>query len=458
MKDSVVVFFFAAFLLTCASSALATTSAGDDSASSLPQLGGPAQILTLDDALSAARDHNPELKKLSYKADAARLGKWAAISGYLPHLSAQAVQYFDAQYAQMGILFGTPPNPIFMPQAFPQADMRLEASMTIFDGLATYNNFRAASETAQAADLQYGRASFQLDESVRMQFWKALAASLLAQVADQNIKTLNDHLKLVREGRHAGVSTNYDVLRIEAELDEAQAQKLLADDNKADSERDLLDLLGVLGGHVELRGDLPAPSRDRIPANLNLDLSKRQDVAAQTKMELAASHKNMAALGAWFPRVELFADEDYYHFGAFSPMVVDQPGYQNDWAYGVRLTWNIFDGGASIANKGIEKDLYEEERQSTRRLDLTSTSEFARWRRRYLYNCALYEASLHTVDKSQESVRLAQIGVRAGVKTNTEALDAELELFRARAGVIQSQVDAAEALAKLELAVGHRLY
>ena len=418
--------------------------------------GQPAPtVLSLDEALQTARDRNPELRKLSYKANEAHLGKWVAISGYLPHISATADQFMDAEYPQMGVVFGS--QTIFMPAAYPQTDMQLQASLTVFDGLATYNNYKAARETAEAADLQYSRANFKLDEAVRMKFWQALAASDLAKVADQNIKTLNDHLKLVRESRHAGVSTNYDVLRIEAELDEAKAEKLLADDNEADSSSALLDVLGVSDTNVVLRGELPVPAADRVPKDLQLDLSKRQDVQAQTQMELAASHKNAAALGAWFPRVDLFALEEYYHYGSFSPIVVDQNGYQNAWAYGLRLTWNIFDGGASIAKKGIEQDLYEEEKQSTRREDLTSTSEFDRWKRRYFYNCALYNARLRTVDKSQESVRLATIDVKAGVKTNTEALDAELELFRARAGVIQSQVDAAEALAKLELAVGHTL-
>jgi len=53
-------------------------------------------------------------------------------------------------------------------------------------------------------------------------------------------------------------------------------------------------------------------------------------------------------------------------------------------------------------------------------------------------------------------VRLATLAVRAGTKTHSEALDAELELFRARAGIIHAQIDAAEALSSLQLALGRR--
>ena len=46
---------------------------------------------------------------------------------------------------------------------------------------------------------------------------------------------------------------------------------------------------------------------------------------------------------------------------------------------------------------------------------------------------------------------------RAGTRTSSETLDAELDLFRARAGVVNAQVNASEAQIRLELALGRRL-
>jgi outer membrane protein TolC len=54
-------------------------------------------------------------------------------------------------------------------------------------------------------------------------------------------------------------------------------------------------------------------------------------------------------------------------------------------------------------------------------------------------------------------VRLARLSYDAGSRTNTDVLDAELDLFRTRAGVVQSQLSAAEALINLELAFGSSL-
>jgi ATP-binding cassette subfamily F protein 3 len=58
---------------------------------------------------------------------------------------------------------------------------------------------------------------------------------------------------------------------------------------------------------------------------------------------------------------------------------------------------------------------------------------------------------------AEESVRLAKLAFKAGNGTNTEVLDAELDLFRSRAGIVRAQMDAAEALLNLESALGRRL-
>src|SRR6185437_11871574 len=108
-----------------------------------------------------------------------------------------------------------------------------------------------------------------------------------------------------------------------------------------------------------------------------------------------------------------------------------------------------------IAKKAEASDEAQEAIESGRQLDLEAPEDFDMWKRRYLYNTALYQARQRSVQESEESVRLATLGVRAGTQTHSEALDAELDLFRARAGVVRAQIDAARALSNLELAVGH---
>jgi OMF family outer membrane factor len=256
----------------------------------------------------------------------------------------------------------------------------------------------------------------------------------------------------------AGFATRVDVLRIGSQLEEARAEKLLAQDNAALARQDLASALGVSIDARTLAGDLPVPDGVKVPADLSLDPSQRDDfVALQRREDALESMQSAATAGLWAPKVALFGAEQYYKFGDFDPSILPNDSFQNSYLYGIRASWSLFSGGADWARYQQAKDSLFQIAESQRRLSLASHDEFEAAKRHYIYNAALYQARLRSVEKSEESVRLATLGVKAGAQTHAQALDAELDLFRARAGVIRAQVDAAEALAYLEQALGHAL-
>ncbi|MGK5082573.1 TolC family protein [Bdellovibrionota bacterium FG-1] len=411
--------------------------------------------LTLSSALEAARDHSPDLKKREIQADSSSWGKLEALSEHLPHLSAHGTHFLGAKYSNLGVLFGG--NAVHFPSAFPQTDFELEASVLLFDGLAAINRYRASSLENEAAQFEWSHAKFGLEEGIRIKFYQALAALELAKVADQNIETLEQHLTLARANQRAGFSTNIDVLRIESQLEEARAEKLLAADNIATARQALFETMGVEVDDRPLAGTLPQPNPKIVPETLSLDMSQGEDVQAQSLRERAQDRLSSAAGGFWFPRVSLFGVEQFYKYGEFDPAILPNSSFENAYSFGLRLSWNLFDGGAAMAKQHRSEDAAKIASEDYRKTLISSPNEFAAWKRRFSYNAVLYEARKRSVAKSTESVRLATLATRAGTKTHSETLDAELELFRARAGVIRAQLDASEALAKLELALGHRL-
>jgi outer membrane protein TolC len=123
----------------------------------------------------------------------------------------------------------------------------------------------------------------------------------------------------------------------------------------------------------------------------------------------------------------------------------------------VNFIWNIFDGGASKAR--LDESFYQKIQQDSkaRKLLIASDNEVEFWKRRYKNSSILYAAKLRSVEASKESVRIYKNGLKAGTRTNSDLLDAELDLDRAEAGVVKAQVDAVEAQLNLELAIGRRL-
>jgi outer membrane protein TolC len=124
----------------------------------------------------------------------------------------------------------------------------------------------------------------------------------------------------------------------------------------------------------------------------------------------------------------------------------------------LRLTWSLFDGGSTISRERQASYRAKEDESALRSVYTRLPREFLTWKKKFFYNVSLYQARVKTLEQSQESVRLSMAGAKAGTRTNTEVLDAELDLFRARAGIIRAQSDAIEALNELELAVGYPLW
>lgn len=409
--------------------------------------------LTVDAAVAEARANNPDVRRLEARADAAGWRRAASFSGYLPHLSVEATHLFDAKYARLNVVFNG--NPVGFPSAVPQDNIFLTASLNVFDGFATFNNYRAASLEKEAAEHDMAALAFKLDREVRLRFQDFLAASALRDVADQNIGSLEEHLSLARATERSGMGTRFNVLRLEAQLEEARAEKTLAEDNVTLARTRLSLAMGrETADERAVDGALPVPVADDAVRALTPDVSAREDLQADRARESAFDRRAAAANAMWFPKISLYAQEQLYKFGGFDPVILPNSSLQNAHTIGVSLKWDFFDGGESFAKRQEAAARAREAAAATRADVQRELAELETWKRKYLYNSALYRARLRTIEKANESVRLAKLGLRAGTSTHSEVLDAELDLFRARAGVVRAQADAAEALLRLELATG----
>ncbi len=418
----------------------------------LAQAGESGLVLT--DAVETGKRNSPELKRLGLIVEASGAKRWEAISGFLPQLSVNANYFFNAKYASLGINFGS--NPVTIPSAYPQTNIEITGSWTFFDGFATWNSYQASVLGYEAAQLEFEDAQFRSLNFIRTRFFQALAAQQLAEVANQNIETLEHHLSLVQMNEQAGTGTRVDVLRLQAQLEEARAEKILADDNTILARWTLAEAMGVDEAPQRLEGTLPVPAENQVPDSLQFKVAERRDLQAQVKRELASDRMSSAGWGSLIPRASLFAVEQFFGYNNFfNSSISATDGLQNAWGFGLRLSWNLFDGGASIAKKVQFDAQAKQAAQVTRKTLLSAAADFETWRRRYTYNVVLFKARQRTVEQYEESVRLATISVKAGTKTHWEFLDAERDLFRARAGVIQAQLAAAESLSHLENASGH---
>ncbi len=413
-----------------------------------------AETLSLSDSLNLANGSSPQVKRAEAAKDEASWKKVEAYSQFLPRVTVGGTHLLDNKFMVEQIAFApnTPPTSIELIQ--PYTIWSARAEWLIFDGLANFDRYSSMSYGATAAEKEADWAKFQVTQETKLKFYRALAAVELEKVANQNVKTLEDHLDRAKAFRKSGAGTNFDVLRVEVQLNEAQSEKLNSEDNTILARQNLLVGLGVEDAGQTLTGTLPVPNAQQV-ASLNKPAKiERLDYQALTDRELSAHKAWLAAYKHWVPKFSVFGQADYYN--NISKGLTDQD-FNNAYSVGVNMTWNVFDGFASSAQSAQADARQVQARESTRQAKLKDSYDFDFWKRRYLYSAALYKAKTVDVEKAQESVRLATQSFKAGTRTSSEVLDAELDLFRARAGLVNAQVSAAEALISLELSLGKEL-
>jgi outer membrane protein TolC len=412
------------------------------------------QALTLEEAVQTNYNSSHELKQLRLESESRKWGETKAFAGYLPKLELSASHLFDERFEELELEFNG--ASLVMPAIQPYTSLGLSASVEIFSGFQTVNETAAAQAASLAAAHRLTRAEQKATATVRTLFFKALGSQALVDVAQQNIATLESHMKDVQARVRGGLSTRFDTLRFEVQLEEARSEKLASENNVVIQRAKLFQTIGTSDDGKPLVGKLPEDFSRIDLSKLDQKESVREDREALvlTAQEYASSAK--AAQAHWYPRISVFGSQEWYNNYNESITGSDER-FKSAYSVGMLLRWNLYDGGSSFANQRQLALSHQAAIEQLAKIDDSVPVEIEEAKRRLSYNIINYTAKMSSVRKSEEAVRLARGALSAGAITNTEVLDVVLDLNRAKAATVKSQIDAVEALGDLELALGHTI-
>jgi len=409
--------------------------------------------LTLNQALIEGIENNHELKSAHSVYEVAHWKKREVLGNFLPKIDIVANHFFDLKYQQIQIS----PTSIFE-STYPKTSFGAVASLNLFDGFRTSYNYMGSLKIEEAAELEYEHNKILTENSIRLKYFQALGAQVLASLAETNLKTLTDHLKRAQDLLKQGELTKVDVLKIQVQVEQAIPEKFSALDNVYLARKSLAEVMGYQNDNRLLVEALPSPeekSLDHFDLNSEIQSMGRLDLLATKKRVEASDIFNKSDRSQWLPRVNLITDYQYYNNRNFSLSQSDK--FRNAYSVGINFLWNVFDGGVSYAKYNESFFQKKQLEEKAKKSEMSSVNEAEFWKRRYLNSAVLYAAKLRSVSASKESVRIFQTGLKAGTKTSSDLLDAELDLAHSEAGVVKAQLDAIEAKLNLELAIGRRL-
>lgn len=413
-----------------------------------------AETVGIQKIISEVSSQSLQLQKTEAAYQEASWKQTESLQGFLPSLSGAVNYNANKRFMLVDVNLGG--SPTSMAQVIPTTMYSLNATLPLFDGFSSTNRMMSARHAKKSAEYELDWARFSVERMTILQFYKAIAAQSLKEVADQNLKSLSDHLKDTLALKKAGVSTNYDVLRVQVQASEAESEILNAQNNLDLAKMKLAEMLGKDHEDRELKGQLPEISLEAVKKAASLKAENRKDLLALRERKIAADFMDDSTGSYLLPKIAAFAQYQYYN--NINDSFNDTDKFREAYLVGLNLTWNLFDGMGSIARSKESTAQYTQIQKNLQMTEIKARQELDFWKKKLNYFITVYQARREDIARSTEAVRLSKEGRRAGSLTNTEQLDAEVDLARVRANQVNAQIGALEALVNLELATGQQLF
>ena len=323
-------------------------------------------------------------------------------------------------------------------------------SMPIYQGGRLKEGRRSARYALSSADLSLENTM----QTVRLQstiyYFDVLQYRNLIEVYEEEVLTLQEHLRNVMAQFRVGTVAKVDVLESQVELANAM-QTLVNAQNSYDV------AVANLNNYIGLPADTVIRPQDQLTYrkyNLKLSdctayaLENRPDAAmADYAVKQAESAKNSAKAG-WRPSVNAGISKELDTENMFGHKTNDQ------WSIGLSASWNIFDGGITRAQVNqADADLIRAQEvaaQTREQIQLDVQSAFL--------DLHAAERNIVTTQAAvvlgEENYKIAQVRYAAGVGTNLEVMDASEKLMEARSNYFTALYNYNVAKASLDRYMG----
>jgi outer membrane protein len=379
-------------------------------------------IYTIEEAVAAAQEHNPEILIARKKVMEARGGFIEARSGYLPWLSSSGL--YDKRQTQ---------SETNLRQEDYNAIVKLEQNI--------YTGGAVKSQVA-IAHLNIAKANYDLQETisrvtmdVRIAFNELLLNRAKVRVHEDSLGVLEQEFKNEQENFTAGISGKLNVQRAEVALANERPEVFNAQTDVQNSYLRLAELLGI---------DVPPGSRSP-PLEISGELQYRPNHPDLNDC-LARADANRPVIKARQKDIEI-EDRQYVldrsgtrpHVRAFSGYEIYSerdpdvgPEFNYGGVVGINATWNIFDGFATKGRMQATRARREAAVQALAAARRSIASEV----RSAFFDLQQAERVLENetknVQTADEALDVAKGNLGAGLGTQLDVLQAAADVTRTR--------------------------
>jgi len=337
-------------------------------------------------------------------------------------------------------------------------EIQLKATQALFAGGGIRSSILGAKlvRDAALADLQSTINAALLD--VRTRFYNVLLAREKVQVQEENVKLFERELQDAQNQFKAGSVSNFEVLRAEVSLANAQPDLITARNDYRIAVEQLRQSLGVPAGprgtptlFPEVTGSLDVTQESYdLESALTSAHEHRPELTSLSRRQESGEQSVVSAKSNYYPNLAAFGEYEWVGIGLSQGSNFNA----NGWLVGLQSSWSIFDGRATAGRVRQARSLVEQARLSYSSEELAIDVEVRQALSSLDEAAELVAASKKTVGQADEALRLANARYHAGTATQLDVLTSQVALTQARTNELQANYTYLVASAAMRKAVG----
>jgi outer membrane protein len=378
----------------------------------------------------------------------ARIG--LARTGYYPTVDA------SASFSNIG-----PVTKISIPsmgtfQLYPENNYSaaLNVRQLIYDFGRTKTNIAIETESKKIGELSLDQVRQKMSMATISSFYTLAFLQHAIKITDEQLSTLEKHLKYIETMRATGSATEYQVLSTKVKISAAESQKsdLLA--ALKIQQAYLCALTGNDSRNAVVKEELNASLPDiQVDSLLNYALRNRYEVSINRERTMVADLRYQMTRTLNKPIINFQATG-----GTKNGYLPNLGKLKGNYAVGVGIAVPIFDGMKTKYNllqtqSAISSLDFESE--GTRR---TISSEVKEAREYVISASEKEEMSALQLEQALKAYSLAETSFRSGVITNLELLDANTAVSQSKLSLLKAQIDFNASIYRLKAALGEKLW
>lgn len=337
--------------------------------------------------------------------------------------------------------------------------LNITARQVLFSGGGVTASVKSQQLALDAAVLTLRAVINDVLLEVRTRFYTVLVNRERIKVQEQNIELLQRQLQDVKNRFDAGTVSNFEVLRAEVALANAQPALITARNNHRLAIEELRQSLGFVNSGGQNVAKVPEfigaleyhPVGYELRPALESAREQRPDLQRLTKLAAAAEQGVTARRANYLPALSLYGAYDWRMNSAGSSSLSNA---RDGWTVGLQSTWDIFDGRATAGRVSQARSQFELARLALAEAQLSVDVDVRRSISTYQQATELAEASKKVVEQAEEAVRLANARFGAGTATQLDVLTSQVDLTTARLNQLQAYYSYNVAVANVRRAMG----